>query len=216
MPLDLDNGLPAIEVRFGSNSNDETCFLCHVDSCAAMNTGNLLMHEWIMTTNPGIVCSYEKFDDENPFEPLSLACAVSIEDITATYGQLTSVVTYHTQYRDKNGVSIKLAFGLGAEVAVNAIIGLPTLRKWKASIDIGNNNFISSLLDLFFPLFYEGADSGLPSTVAFKKEDFVRPRPITAIGRAFVVQTDDFSAGITDASRFETTNIASVEDTSKG
>ena len=216
MPLDLDNGLPAIEVRFGSNTNDETCFLCHVDSCAAMNTGNLLMHEWIMTTYPGIVCSYEKFDDENPFEPLSLACAVSIEDLTATYGQLTSVVTYHTQYRDEKGASIKLSFGLGAEVAVNAIIGLPTLRKWKASIDIGNDNFVSKLLDLSFPLFYQGADSGLPNTITFKKGDFVRPRPITKVGRAFVVQTDDISAGITDASRFDTAITASVEDTSKG
>jgi len=86
MPLDLDNGLPAIELRFVSNESSGTCFLCHVDSCSAMNTGNLLVHEWIMTTYPKIVCSYEQFDDENPLEPLQLACAVSIEDITATYG----------------------------------------------------------------------------------------------------------------------------------
>ena len=216
MPLDLDNGLPAIELRFGSNANNETCFLCHVDSCAAMNTGNETVHKWIMTTYPEIVCSFEQFDDENPFEPLSLACAVSIEEITASYGRLTSVVTYHTQYNDKNGVNMKLAFGLGAEVAVNAIIGLPTLRKWKSSIDIGNNMFISALLGLSFPLFYEGADSGLPKNIDFKSEDFVRPRPITRIGKAFVLQTEDISAAITDASRFEKPIVQCTEDTSKG
>ena len=216
MPLDLDNGLPAIEIRFGLTSTTETCFACHVDSCAAMNTGNLLLHEWIMTTYPEIVCSYEQFDDENPFEPLRLACAVSIEDVTATYGQLTSIVTYHTQYKNKDGDAIKLSFGLGAEVAVNAIIGLPTLRKWGASIDIGKDTFITTLLDLSFPLLYKGADSGLPSTVKFDGKDFVRPRPVTAAGRAFVIQTDDSNEGITDSSRFEEVEAIVDDDTSKG
>ena len=104
------------------------------------------------------------------------------------------------QYKDKHGVAIKLAFGLGAEVAVNAIIGLPTLRKWQASIDIGRDTFVSTLLELSFPLVYKGADSGLPSTVKFENTDFVRPRPVTAVGRAFVVQTDDCNTAITDSS----------------
>ena len=216
MPLDLDNGLPAIEMRFGTTDIDELCFLCHIDSCAAMNTGNLRVHKYIMTEHPEIVCSYEQFDDENPFEPLSLACAVSMENITATYGKLTSVVTYHTQYKDKNGIPVKLAFGLGAEVAVNAIIGLPTLKKWKATIDVGNDEFVSKLLDLAFPLHYHGADSGLPPSIKFTSEDFVRPRPITMVGRAFVMQTDDVSAAITDTSRFEIQSTKGTDDISKG
>jgi hypothetical protein len=172
-----------------------------------MNTGNLLLHEWIMTTYPEIVCSYEQFDDENPFEPLRLACAVSIEDVTATYGQLTSIVTYHTQYKNKNGDAIKLSFGLGAEVAVNAIIGLPTLRKWGASIDIGRDTFITHHDAI--------ADSGLPSTVKFDGKDFVRPRPVTAAGRAFVLQTDDSNKAITDSSRFEEVKAIVDDDTRK-
>jgi len=63
MPLDLDNGLPAIDMRFGLDDMTETCFACYVDSCAAMKTGNLLIHQWIMTTYPAIVCSYEQFND---------------------------------------------------------------------------------------------------------------------------------------------------------
>jgi len=96
MPLDLDNGLPAIEFRFGSRIDDEICFLCHIDTCAAMNTGNLLVHQWIITKHPYIVSSYEQFDDENQFDPLSLSCAVTMDEISATYGKLTAVVTYHT------------------------------------------------------------------------------------------------------------------------
>ena len=138
-------------------------------------------------------------------------------EVTATYGQLTGVVTYHTQYKDTKGDSIKLSFGLGAEVAVNAIIGLPTLRKWQTSIDIGKDMFVSTLLNLSFPLLYMGADSGLPSTIQFASKDFVRPRPVSAAGRAFVVQTDDSNTAITDSSRFEGgIPLNNEDDTSKG
>ena len=34
IPLDVDNKLPAIEVRFGTNDDNEIQFLCHLDSCA--------------------------------------------------------------------------------------------------------------------------------------------------------------------------------------
>jgi len=216
MPLDLDNGLPAIEMKFGMTDIDELCFLCHVDSCAAINIGNLRVHEYIMTEHPEIVRSYEQFEHENLFEPLSLACAVSMENIIATYDKLISIVTYHTQYKDTSGIPLKLAFGLGAEVAVNAIIGLPTLKKWKATIDVGNDEFVSKPLDLAFPLHFHGADSGLPSSIKFTSKDFVRPRPITMVGRAFVMQTDGVSAVITDTSRFEIQNSKGTDDVSKG
>ena len=39
MPLDVDNGLPGIELWFGNNADNEMGFLCHMDTCAAMNTG---------------------------------------------------------------------------------------------------------------------------------------------------------------------------------
>jgi len=54
-------------------------------------------------------------------------------------------------------------------------------------IDLGNSTFVSALMSLSFPLFYEGVDSGLPNAVRFKREYFVRPKPITELERAFVV-----------------------------
>ena len=44
MPLSLDNNLPEAVLRFGSTTDDEIPFSCHLDSCAGMNTGNLLLH----------------------------------------------------------------------------------------------------------------------------------------------------------------------------
>ena len=99
-----------------------------METCAAMNTGNLLVYQWIMTKCPYIVCNYEQYDDENPFDPLSLSCAVTMDDVSATYSKLTAVVTYHTQYTDTDGTPLTLSFGLGASVAVNVIVGLPTIK----------------------------------------------------------------------------------------
>jgi len=96
-----------------------------------------------------------------------------MENLTAMYSKLTNVVTYHTQYKVTSVVPLKLAFGLGAEVVVNAIIGLPTLKKWKATIDVGNDEFVSKLLDLDH--YRHGADTGLPSSMKFTSQDFVRP-----------------------------------------
>ena len=67
MPLSLDNGIPAEVLQFVTDYNDDVEFSCHIDSCAAMNTANLLLHQWIMTSYPHIVDSYEKFDDNVPF-----------------------------------------------------------------------------------------------------------------------------------------------------
>ena len=69
MTVSLDNALPAAVIRFGSLDDTEVVFLCHLDSYAAINTANSLLHMWSMTTYPDIVLSYERFDDDQPFKP---------------------------------------------------------------------------------------------------------------------------------------------------
>ena len=75
-PLPLNNDLPAAVIRFGTLDENKIAFTCHLDSCAAMNTGNLHLHQWIMTQHPYIVDQYEQFDDEHPFRPITLDCVV--------------------------------------------------------------------------------------------------------------------------------------------
>ena len=53
-----------------------------MDTCAAINTGNLLVHQWLMTTHPHLVAEFIQYDDKNPFETLQLYCAV--EDLVNT------------------------------------------------------------------------------------------------------------------------------------
>ena len=126
MPLDIDNGLSAIHMRFGNSYTNEAIFCTRVNSCAVMNVGNLRLHKWIITTNPDIVESYIQFDDENPFDPIRFNFAFS-EEKSDLKGGLTSLVTYKTCYKDafKN---LLLSFILVKDVAFNSIIGKPTFK----------------------------------------------------------------------------------------
>ena len=94
--LDLDNGLPGIVLRFGKTNNDDTIsFLAHVDTCATMNTGNVLLHKYIMTKHPSLVAEFIQYDDADPFDPLTFQCAVV--DLVKTendHGNLTDIVRY--------------------------------------------------------------------------------------------------------------------------
>ena len=86
-----------------------------------MNVGNLKLHQWIITTNPDILESSIKFDDENPFDPIRLNCALDKER-NKLKGLLTSLVTYITCYNDSNKNPILISFGLNKYVSVNSIM----------------------------------------------------------------------------------------------
>ena len=167
MPLDVDNGLPGIELWFGTSQEDELCFICHMDTCAAMNTGNLTVHKWLMTKYPHLVAEYIQFDDSRPFEPLKLHCAV--EDLVATeslHGKLTSIVRYWIRY-SKNDKKEILSFGLGDSVAVNSLVGIPTIKAWQYLLDFEDSSMISRGLNTKFPLIFEATKHGLPPGVGF-------------------------------------------------
>ena len=77
---------------------------------------------------PEIVHSCERYDDALPFQPITLDCAVPSSVAEKDSCKLSVVVTYKTRYAYKSGKMVTLAFGLGNDIAVNAIIDLPTLK----------------------------------------------------------------------------------------
>ena len=118
MPLDVDNGLPGIELWFGTHMN-------HEDTCAVMNTGDLLFHKWLMTKHPHLVADYIQFDNSCPFQPLQLHCAVAdLERVESMHGKLTAIVRYWSCY-EQDGKGVLLSFGLGNSVTFNLIAGIP-------------------------------------------------------------------------------------------
>ena len=98
MPINIDNGLPAVAMRFGISDEKEMSFNVHLDSCAGLNIGNLDVHKWVITTYPYIVKHYIQFDDKDKFEPLGLNFAVNDVNV----GKLTAIVIYYTRYSSVN------------------------------------------------------------------------------------------------------------------
>lgn len=90
------------------------------------------------------------------------------------HGKLTSTVQYWMRYEIDN-TPITISFGLGTDVTVNLIIDLPTLHQWGGVLNFTENIFIDPKLNWQFPLHYEPTKQGLPPSVQFGKESFVRP-----------------------------------------
>ena len=194
IPLAVNNKLPAIAIRFGSNNDDEVQFLCHIDSCAGMNTGNLLLHQWIITNHPDIVESYEEYNDAKPFVPLRLDVAIPTNDADNNLdNQLTAVVTYKTRYRMADGTNATLSFGLGKDIQVNAIVGLPQIKTWKILLDLDDNKCFAKLFNIWLPIEYDDAATGMPPNVQFTADDFKRPAHTTTTGGLLYSKTTNAS-----------------------
>ena len=140
IPLEVDNKLLAIKVRFGTTADNEIIFLCHLDSCAGMNTANLLLHQWMNTNHPETVVFYEEYTDSNLVVPLKLDCAIPTnEDTNNCNGQVTAVVTYRNCYILPNGDHITVTFGPGKDMQVNAILGITQLKEWRMVLDLNDS-----------------------------------------------------------------------------
>ena len=81
-----------------------------------------------------------------------------------------------------------LYFGLGASIRVNAIIGLPTLRKWKMVLDINGGIASSKLINCYFDSKFQHAATGFPNGMVFDPSTFVRPNKPTGTGLALLAQ----------------------------
>ena len=126
-------------------------------------------------------------------------------------GNLITIVTYYTRYTSINKLPIFLSFELGNEIAVNAIIGKPTVREWKCCVDFNNDTFTSEELMLQFDMEYKVADSGLPKNVIFDNTGFVRPYTtfsagahIVSIDRGYNSTTMNIESEIIDATISDT------------
>ena len=162
-------------MRLGTNDVNEIQVRFNLDSCAGMNTGNKLIHQYIVTHFPQIVKSYEEYNGSNPFSPILLEGVTTSGDNTDfETGKLTAVVTYYTRYTI-HGEPLTISFGLGDSISVNGIIGLPTLRECKMVLDIGEGIAYSKLLHLRWNMDFIDASQGLPDGVAFSEKNFVPP-----------------------------------------
>ena len=68
---------------------------------------------------------------------------------------------------------ITISLGLGEDIYINVIIGLPTFYKWKIMFDVDDDKADSKSLNQYFDLSFKHAASGLPPGVIFQKSFYL-------------------------------------------
>jgi hypothetical protein len=129
MPIRVDNGLPRICISLGAS--DDTDLTVLFNSGAALSSGYLPYHLWVMRENPDLVASFKCFNNANPFEPpIKLGGAICHPDDynESVHDQLTAIISYKTPYTNLNGNPIHISFGLGHDMTVNTILGMPIIK----------------------------------------------------------------------------------------
>jgi hypothetical protein len=165
MPLRVDNGLPHITLHLGTPTDDESIGLCALfDSGAALSSGYLPYHLWVMRECPDLVASFERFDDSNPFEPIKLGGAIRnpADYNESTHGQLTAVIRYHTPYCDNDSNPITISFGLGNDMTVNTILGMPLIKDLGMTPDFRAGTVACTDSPATFDLEYKETTCGVP------------------------------------------------------
>ena len=58
MPININNSLPSIHFPLRENMDDDNCMQMLVDTGAAMNSGHLNYHLWVMSQCPELVAKF--------------------------------------------------------------------------------------------------------------------------------------------------------------
>ena len=112
MTLSVSDGLPASKLRLDDCDVHKVPCRFHLDSYDIMNTGNLLVHQWLVTKYPKIVDSYENVYDANPFRPTLFPGTLDTDYMEIfESGKRTTVVAYKTWCVKVDGNPVKVSFG---------------------------------------------------------------------------------------------------------
>jgi hypothetical protein len=128
MPIRVNNSLPRIHLCLCPPRDAKLNVL--FDSGAALSSGYLPYHLWVMRERPDLLASFEKCDDANPFKPIKLGDAIrQPEDYNESrHGRLTAIIRYKMPYADHDGNPLQISFGLGNNTTVNTILGMPVIK----------------------------------------------------------------------------------------
>ncbi len=197
-----------------------------------MNTGNLDTHQWVMSMHPEIVAEYIEYCDPDAFDPIRLECAVNYDtpsppstsptssDLitnaynTSTYkGCLTAIVRYYTPYQFADHSPLIVSFGLGQDVAVNCILGIPFLKRIGATINLSTHILLAHSLNKEFPLDYQTASTNdIPRKHGWDRANFIRPTQQTAPSTTFC-KNNNSTSGPAKSPKISTNAISSTSST---
>ena len=79
MPISINNSLPSVTLHLGLLEDEENTMRMLVDTRAAMNSGNLAYHLWIMSECPKMVGEFIQCGGTSDYDVVKLLVALDLD-----------------------------------------------------------------------------------------------------------------------------------------
>ena len=138
MPIAINNSIPSIKFYLRLILEAEDCMRILVNTCAAMNTGNIDYYLWVMSQCPTMVAEHLKCDPNTKYDIVKLFATLDL-NVTHqpnTHGQMTTIIRYDIPYLVHGKDPLILSFALGDNISLRSVFGIPTLLAVSATIDL--------------------------------------------------------------------------------
>ena len=149
-----------------------------VDTGAAMNSGHLDYHFWVMSQCPEMIVDFLQCGENTNYDVVQLLAVLDLNlgQLPNNHVQMTAIIRYHTPYLVDNKDPLVLSFALGHDMSLRSVLGLSTLLSLGVTIDLSRGTLSYSELNFNFPLVLDPHGKGIPDGVSFgTSTNFVPP-----------------------------------------
>ena len=148
-----------------------------LDTGAAMNTGSLTYHLWVMSQCPEMVAEIIQCGDGTGYDVVQLLAALDLDSSRQLldHGKMTAVIRYKTPYFFNKSEPFFISFALDNDVSLWCVLGLPTLLALGELINLVKGEFICSEIGQTFPLTLDPPGKGLPEGIVFDNSTPIIP-----------------------------------------
>ena len=123
-----------------------------LDTGAAMNSGSLTYHLWVMSQSPEMVAEFIQCGDGTGYDVVQLLAALDLDSShqPLDHEKMTAVIRYKTPYFFNKNEPLFISFALGNDVSLRCVLGLPTLLALGGLINLVKGDFFVLRLEKHF------------------------------------------------------------------
>ena len=127
IPIPINNYLPSVCLHLGSVEDEENKMRMLLDTGAAMDSGSLTYHLWVMSQCPEMVGEFIQCGDGTGYDVFQLLAALHLDSRhqPLDHGKIKVVIRYKTLYFINKRDPLFIYFVLENDVSLRCVLGLP-------------------------------------------------------------------------------------------
>ena len=138
MPISINNSLSSINLHIDNPEYIKNRIRILIDTGAAMNTGSLECHLWVIFQCPEMVEECLQYGKYTVYDAIYVLAALDLKDTNQDidHGKMTVVIHYKTPYIVQDRGPFILSFALGYDSSLRCVLGLSTLLSIGVAINL--------------------------------------------------------------------------------